>query len=341
MSLAALFAVVSLIALSACTPSGGQAPPMPLHDRGAGGSATPNRTLTPAVSFGVMGDIPYSDQDETHAQSILSDMHRSGMQFAIHVGDIKRSTERCSDELLARRVGLFLKADLPVLLLPGDNEWTDCHRRLAGGYDPLERLAALRALAWSTPDRLLGRSGLPARALPIERQPGQPENVRMVIDRLHVLAIHVVGSNNGDNDLFAGGAQNMRARMKANAQWLERGVELALEQDALGLVIGFHADPSFGPLPERGFETLQTLLQQAASRFSRPILLVHGDRHRFRVDQPLPGPNGPWTHVTRLESFGWPYSQQWVQVQFEAQASPPFRIVVRTAGPESDLPPVR
>ena len=27
-----------------------------------------------------------------------------------------------------------------LIYTPGDNEWTDCHRLLAGAYDPLERL---------------------------------------------------------------------------------------------------------------------------------------------------------------------------------------------------------
>ena len=33
-----------------------------------------------------------------------------------------------------------------MIYVPGDNEWTDCHRANNGGYDPLERLAFLRAM---------------------------------------------------------------------------------------------------------------------------------------------------------------------------------------------------
>ena len=36
-----------------------------------------------------------------------------------------------------------------VVYTPGDNEWTDCHRRSNGGYDPLERLGKIRQLFYS------------------------------------------------------------------------------------------------------------------------------------------------------------------------------------------------
>jgi hypothetical protein len=124
--------------------------------------------------------------------------------------------------------------------------------------------------------------------------------------------------------------------MRANWQWLERGLALALSEQALGLVIGFHADPSFGLAAGRGFEEFQRQLQSVAARFQRPILLVHGDGHRFRIDQPLPGPAGPWPHVTRVETFGWPHSRHWIQVHFDPRSSPAFRMSVQIAG--STLP---
>ena len=34
----------------------------------------------------------------------------------------------------------------PLVHTPGDNEWTDCYRKKAGEFDPLERLAKVRAM---------------------------------------------------------------------------------------------------------------------------------------------------------------------------------------------------
>lgn len=284
-------------------------------------------TVYPLIAFGVMGDVPYSGSDEAHVPAILKDMHQMGARLALHVGDIKSSMEPCSQALLTHRVGLLKDSPLPVVYTPGDNEWTDCHRRSAGRYDPLERLALLRQIAW--PDR---NPRLPGRAQgATEHQPGWPENARWRIDGLQFVTVHVVGSRNG-LEQFSGSDAEMALRMQANARWLEETLNLALQAQAQGLVIAFHADPDFGTPPGRGFEGFQKLLQDAARRFKGPILLVHGDGHRFRIDQPLPGPQGTWPHVTRLETFGWPRSRHWVLVTFDAGRSPAFRIMPRETG---------
>ena len=38
----------------------------------------------------------------------------------------------------------------PTVYVPGDNEWTDCHRTNNGGYNALERLSYIRANLFST-----------------------------------------------------------------------------------------------------------------------------------------------------------------------------------------------
>jgi len=339
-----------LVALAVGLQLGAHTPP-------TGTRAEPQAVLDasqPAViAFGVMGDLPYSKIDEVHVPHILKDMHQVGARLALHVGDIKSSIEPCSEALLTHRIALLQAGPLPVVLTPGDNEWTDCHRGSAGRYDPLERLSLLRRLAWPDPHNpvrpgsdlkpRLGQTnaaqtnaghqinaGQTIAAQAMEHQPGQPENARWSIEGLHFVTVHVVGSRNG-LEQFPGSDAEMMARMQANAQWLGQTVDLALQASAQGLVIAFHADPDFGTPPGRGYQEFQTLLQDAAQRFKGPILLVHGDGHRFRVDQPLPGPQGNWPHVTRLEAFGWPRSRHWVLVSFEARRSPAFRIMTREA----------
>src|SRR5690606_35598316 len=87
-----------------------------------------------------------------------------------------------------------------LVYTPGDNEWTDCHRSRAGGFDPLERLAALRSLFFARGEALGGKprgvpganpAGAPgvgagaarAGSLVLKRQAdltpgGPPENLR-------------------------------------------------------------------------------------------------------------------------------------------------------------------
>ena len=92
---------------------------------------------------------------------------------------------------------MFSRFRHPVVLLPGDNEWTDCHRETAGSWKPLERLARLRALFFTPPGRVLGGGSLalvsqaadPARA-------EFPEHVRWSREGVVFVALHIVGSRN-------------------------------------------------------------------------------------------------------------------------------------------------
>jgi hypothetical protein len=39
---------------------------------------------------------------------------------------------------------MFQTSKHPFVVTPGDNEWTDCHKRKVNPFDPLERLAKVR-----------------------------------------------------------------------------------------------------------------------------------------------------------------------------------------------------
>jgi len=148
-------------------------------------------------AFALIGDLPYSDLDEPRLAAMLAQIDAEPLAFVVHVGDIKASREACSNELYQRRLKLLEASAHPLVLLPGDNEWTDCHRRSAGSFDPRERLAMLRKTFWSRPEPL-GRNGHSAiSSMAFERQTQMPENVRWKIGAVRFVAIHVVGSNNG------------------------------------------------------------------------------------------------------------------------------------------------
>jgi hypothetical protein len=51
-----------------------------------------------------------------------------------------------SDAVFQNRLDLFNRFTAPFIFVPGDNEWTDCHRANNGGFDPLERLDRLRMM---------------------------------------------------------------------------------------------------------------------------------------------------------------------------------------------------
>jgi hypothetical protein len=285
-------------------------------------------------AFALIGDLPYSSADEANLAAVLEATGREPLAFVLHVGDIKAGREPCDDALIAHRRELLARSPHPLVLLPGDNEWTDCRRAAAGGFDPLERLAALRTAFWSTPGALGGGSS--AEALALERQRGLPENVRFRVGAVHLVAVHVVGSGNGRGG-HPGSRAEFEARTAANRRWLADAVARALREGADALVIAAHADPDFGTAPSPAFAPWIADLRAAASAFPRPILLLHGDSHRFRVDRPLAARDGaPFAHVTRAIASGWPFTSQWVRIDYDPRDPRRFRVesrALRVQGP--------
>ena len=87
--------------------------------------------------------------------------------------------------------------DKPVILTPGDNEWTDCHRAAAGGCLPMERLAKLREIFYPESGRTIG-----GRTMQVDTQADVSgdeefsENVMWTHRRIVFAAMHIVGSQN-------------------------------------------------------------------------------------------------------------------------------------------------
>ncbi|MGH9285638.1 MAG: hypothetical protein ACRD0M_08170, partial [Acidimicrobiales bacterium] len=209
-----------------------------------------------------------------------------------------------------------------------DNEWTDCHPT---GRDPIERLSHVRRTMFAS-TRSFGRE-----ALDLDQQrPGYPENGRWRVGLVRFISLHVVGSNNNhiaDPDVeevgTPRGAADRRAaedeyrlRDEANRRWLAEGFALAGRERAPVVVVAIHADPRFGvPPAERaarradGFDAFLGALVPEVRAFGQPVVLIHGDSHRFVHDQPLldwaTGESVP--NLTRIETFGSP-DVGWVEV---------------------------
>ena len=181
------------------------------------------------ITMAVIGDVPYgADQEATFGSLIDAVNDDPKVRTVVHVGDIKNGSTPCTDErFLAVRAAFDMFKD-PVVYTPGDNEWTDCHRPAAGGYNPLERLATLRTMFFAEPGRTLGR-----RTDTVVAQPGYPENVRWTKSRVTFATLHVVGSDNGlapwTGNLAPTPAQaaEVAARIAATVAWVDESFDEA------------------------------------------------------------------------------------------------------------------
>ncbi|WP_291996370.1 metallophosphoesterase family protein [Candidatus Accumulibacter sp. ACC012] len=286
--------------------------------------------------FAVIGDVPYNSYEENQLPLMLDDIAAEHPQFIVHAGDFKSSSKPCSDALFRDRRTLFDASQVPLIYVPGDNEWTDCRRLTAGGFDPLERLQKLRELFFATP-RSLGR-----QALAVEQQPGAyPEQLRWRLGPVLFVSLNVPGSNNNFGHRKTPGPE-YRARNPAVIEWLEQGFATARREKAAGLVIVMQANPGFkhavAGLPHSGYRQLLETLRRETLAFPGQVLLIHGDTHWQRIDKPLRETSGasehskdadkqPIANFTRLETFGYPLLG-WVKVIVDSENPQLFRFEV-------------
>lgn len=283
------------------------------------------------VRFAVIGDIPYRAEDEVGFPRLIAAINREPLAFVVHVGDFKSGAALCNNHVYQQRLDWFNQFTHPLIYTFGDNEWTDCHRFTAGGYDPLERLQLLRRWFAS------GTQSLGQRKLRLRRQGAvYPENVRWEIGRMVFATLHVVGSNNnlGRNARMD---SEFHARDRANILWLEAAFRRAREIHAGGLVLFMQANlwPTAPAGQPSGYARFRQALYAQVQAATFPVLLAHGDSHHYRIDRPPaepPGPRGrPWpSNLTRLEAFGTP-ELRWVTVVATPHSRASFSITAQPA----------
>ena len=175
-----------------------------------------------------------------------------------------------------------------MVYTPGDNEWTDCWQDRAGRFDPLERLALLRARFFAGPTSL-GR-----RPMPLLRQAAPTvENARWMQDGMLFVTLHVPGSNNGrpakpgppGARAAAGRGGDGGVHRARRGEPRLAGRSLAAEPAARGARDFDPGRPVFRQVCGQGYDSgyrgIRAALARTAAGFGKPVLLVNGDSHRF------------------------------------------------------------
>ena len=299
-----------VLALAACTAH--IPPPLP-------------SAFHPPLAFALIGDTPYSEAEAAALDAMIDQMNGEDLAFVIHVGDITGGLGPCSDEWFEARKRQFDRSKHPFVIVPGDNEWVDCHR---SGRDPLERLNKFRELFEA------GDASLGERKIALERQSGRyaeyREHMRWIAGKVLFVGLDVQGSNNNLGRTPAMDAE-YKARMAAVFDWMQDSLRLARERDLAGMVIFAQADPDFERGMRRkggdGFAGFRDALRDLALAFGKPVLFVNGDTHLYKLDKPLADPRTgrPVENFMRVIVFGSPQTR-WVRAGIDASTPQLFEV---------------
>ena len=300
-------------------------------------------------SFGLWGDMPYKKAgDDAKLPAVLQSINRSDIAFSLYDGDIKDGSSKCTDDVYTDALKMFGTMVKPVVYVPGDNEWTDCHRTNNGGYDGLERLSHLRKVMFPTLNSL-GQSTI---ALEHQGKLGEKfvENTRFAHGGVVFVGINQPGSNNNlilsekecknksARDSAKCDASNAEylERDSANVAWMQASFAAAKAQNAVGIVVVTQGDPGFD-LPETeefdeskepavsGYRHFMSKLVEQTEQYAGQVLFVHGDTHYFKLDKPMYSPNKLLPNFTRLQTFGSP-SLHWVRVVVDPASANVFSV---------------
>ena len=300
-------------------------------------------------TFGLWGDMPYAKaKDQDKMPAVVDSINASDIAFSIYDGDIKDGSSKCTDEIYSDAIKMFNSLKQPTIYIPGDNEWTDCHRTNNGGYDQLERLGFIRKTMFATPNSF----GQKTIALDHQGKAGEKffENTRFVKEGIIFVGINMPGSNNNKvlddkectnksartPEMCAAGNKEYEERDAANVAWMADAFKLARDSKAPGIVLVWQGDPGFD-LPETedldertdagrsGFTNFLNKLVAETENYAGQVLIVHGDTHFFKVDKPLYSPTKLLPNLTRLQTFGSP-SIHWVRVMVDPSSANVFTI---------------
>jgi hypothetical protein len=288
----------------------------------------PAQSQPQGFAFALIGDMAYYEEHEPWLANVHAEISREpSLAFVAHVGDLSRPVRSCREEVLKLRLSQFNAFPQPVIFTPGDNDWTDCHEKQGvkeGGS--LTALDRLRTMFFA------GEESLGKRKMRVTRQSQSPqyakfrENVRFDIGGVTFVTLHVTGSNNNlgrtpEDDAEYG------ERNAANLVWLQQAFSHAKANNSRAVMIIQQANifegfpPLAGPIAKpSGFTDTLVLVETETIAFQKPVVLVHGDSHFFRMDNPFwrRPPRGQMgtpalENFRRVETFGSP-DHHWVHV---------------------------
>ncbi|MDM8567091.1 hypothetical protein QUF74_15745 [Candidatus Halobeggiatoa sp. HSG11] len=252
------------------------------------------------VEFAVLGDMPYRTHENVSLTGpdgeIFSAIKALNPPVLVHYGDFKAGGESCTDDLITTYKNQIANLNPGrTVYTPGDNDWTDCDRpSMSVQFDEMERLELIRNLFFGTTGLEMSKD-IPG----LVRQENFPENAIWKLDNLVMGTLHIVGTNNGREEILKSDVNKtldaVDSRDTANEIWLQKMFSDA--QSAAGLVVLFQSDiyePGADKKPActkenrvdcDGYKNIRDAIAKMAAEYKKPVLAVHGDTNAYCFNQ--------------------------------------------------------
>jgi Calcineurin-like phosphoesterase len=278
----------------------------------AAGNGTPiNPNSANTMTLAVFGDAPYGASNSDTAAFdatpafINGINHDPKVDLVAHVGDIHSGSQKCTQAYDQAVAGLWAQFKDPLVYTPGDNEWTDCQKtkELPGsdfGGDPLAHLALVRQIFFPQTGYALGgrkKQVVSQAQIGTGTDAQYVENVMWEESKTLFATVNIPGGSNNDTDPWFGAPitqaqlDEVTQRTQADLHWIDAAFDQA-QADAAGAVVLFEqADMwDLDGKPASHIAEYQQFIDRIAARaleFGKPVLLINGDSHAYRSDNPL------------------------------------------------------
>jgi hypothetical protein len=169
--------------------------------------------------------------------------------------------------------------------------------------DPVANLALIRSIFFPHPGVTLGGHKRRVFSQAFGFTPGHPsdrrfvENVMWVQSDVLFVTIDLPGGSNNDTDVWYGAPTETAAQTKARTErtaadldWLDTAFAVARIGRLEGVVVAAQADvwdPEKGAAHQAGYEPIVESVATHTAAFGRPVLMLNGDSHTYRSDNPL------------------------------------------------------
>jgi len=200
------------------------------------------------VVFSVFGDVPYRESEIDDVATHIANLNLySPSAFLVHVGDILSGSETCNETRYQTVSDILKTSEIPVFVLPGDNEWLGCSNPNQGW-------------AWWE-QYFLGIEENFCGIWPVEAHANRPENFSFVRDGVLFIGLNYVSGS--PSSVTQADVDWVNSQFAAYGGSVRAAVVLAQKEPGGNL---------FDAVKARGHA------------FGKPVLYMHGNGHAWEVD---------------------------------------------------------